>query len=209
MTKERGMLERLFQYIRTTLSSPATSKEVAIFKNSSSLMEKFKVSHNSYYKRFSKAYKKTLLIMILSGLVQLTAFVITQAYNLAAVFAKKLAIGQFTLYFQQSLNLVQATEGVLDNYSSMNARVKSIDQYIELLEYPNSISQLDKPVAIPKKPSPPVIEFKNVSFKYPHSDKYALKNINLKIPYGQNIALMGGQPGMQGTNPAQQAAAGQ
>jgi ATP-binding cassette subfamily B protein len=191
MTKERGMLERLFQYIRTTLSSPATSKEVAIFKNSSSLMEKFKVSHDSYYKRFSKAYVKTLFPMILSGLVQLFAFVITQAYNLAAVFAKKLAIGQFTLYFQQSLNLVQATEGVLDNYSSMNARVKSIDQYIELLEYPNSISQLDKPVAIPKKPSPPVIEFKNVSFKYPESERFILKDFNLIIQSGEKVSLVG------------------
>lgn len=191
MTKERGMLERLFQYIRITLSSPATSKEVAIFKNSPSLMEKFKTSHDSYYKRFSKAYKKTLLIMILSGLVQLTAFVLTQAYNLAAVFAKKLAIGQFTLYFQQSLNLVQATEGVLDNYSSMNARVKSIDQYIELLEYPNSIAQLDKPIAIPKKPNPPVIEFKNVSFKYPQSERLILKDFNLRIQSGEKISLVG------------------
>ncbi len=31
MSKERGLLERLFQYIRYTFSNPSTSKEVAIF----------------------------------------------------------------------------------------------------------------------------------------------------------------------------------
>jgi ATP-binding cassette subfamily B protein len=73
----------------------------------------------------------------------------------------------------------------------MNARVKSIDQYIELLEYPNSISQLDKPIAIPKKPSPPVIEFKNVSFKYPQSERFILKDFNLTIQSGEKVSLVG------------------
>ena len=35
------------------------------------------------------------------------------------------------------------------------------------------------------------IEFKNVSFKYPKSDTYALKNINLKINNGEKLAVVG------------------
>jgi len=35
------------------------------------------------------------------------------------------------------------------------------------------------------------IEFRNVSFKYPGSDEYALKNINLTIEAGSNIAIVG------------------
>lgn len=35
------------------------------------------------------------------------------------------------------------------------------------------------------------IEFKNVSFKYPGSDYYALKNINLKIDNGTKLAIVG------------------
>lgn len=35
------------------------------------------------------------------------------------------------------------------------------------------------------------IEFKNVSFKYPGSDTYALKNINLKINSGAHLAVVG------------------
>ncbi|OGM20743.1 hypothetical protein A2714_03620 [Candidatus Woesebacteria bacterium RIFCSPHIGHO2_01_FULL_38_9] len=191
MSKERGLLERLFQYIRYTFSNPSTSKEVAIFKNGQILLEKFKHSHDRYYQKFSKVYRKTLITILLSGFVQLGAFVITQALNLAAVFAGKLAIGQFTLYFQQTLNLAKSSEVVLDNYSSMNMRSRYIDQYFEILNYPNSLVLPDKPVPFPGNPKPPVLEFNNVSFKYPDSKRFILKNFNLTIGSGERVALVG------------------
>jgi len=191
MSLERGILERLFQYIRITFSNPSTSKEVAIFKNGPALIEKFKRSHGSYFRRFEKAYSKTLFIILLSGLVQIAAFIVTQAINLTSVFAGKLAIGQFTLYFQQTLNLAKGAEEVLDNYSSMNMRSKYIDQYFELLDYSPSIFLSKQPVKIPSKPEPSVLEFKNVSFKYPESKRYILKDFNIIINSGEKIALVG------------------
>lgn len=191
MSKERGLLERLFQYIRYTFSNPSTSKEVAIFKNGQILLDKFKYSHDQYYRRFSKVYSKTLFIILFSGVAQVVAFAITQALNLAAVFAGKLAIGQFTLYFQQTLNLAKSAEGVLDNYSSMNMRSKYIDQYFELLEYPSTIVLPEKATPFPKQPRPPILEFKGVSFKYPDSSRFILKNFNLTIGSGEKIALVG------------------
>ena len=35
------------------------------------------------------------------------------------------------------------------------------------------------------------IEFNNVSFKYPKTDNYIFKNLNLKIPKGQRLAIVG------------------
>lgn len=35
------------------------------------------------------------------------------------------------------------------------------------------------------------IEFKNVSFKYPGSEEYAIKDVNLKLEAGSNIAIVG------------------
>ena len=35
------------------------------------------------------------------------------------------------------------------------------------------------------------IEFRNVSFKYPRTDKYIFKNLNLTIPKGQRLAIVG------------------
>ncbi len=42
-----------------------------------------------------------------------------------------------------------------------------------------------------KKDGDHQIEFKNVSFKYPRSDEYVLENINITIPSGQHLAVVG------------------
>lgn len=191
MSKERGILERLFQYIRATFSNASTSKEVAIFKNGPILLDKFKTNHDSYYKRFTKAYSKSLYTLIPAGFIQVAAFALTQSFNLAAVLAGKLGIGEFTLYFNQTLNLAQSADMVLDMYSSMNMRSKYIDQYFEILDYPRSISQPERPVYIRKQSRTPVLEFKNVSFQYPESQRPVLKDFNLKIEGGEKIALVG------------------
>ncbi len=36
-----------------------------------------------------------------------------------------------------------------------------------------------------------MFEVKNVSFKYPGSDKYALKDVNLKLSVGEKLAVVG------------------
>ena len=42
-----------------------------------------------------------------------------------------------------------------------------------------------------KLPDNPTIELKEVSFKYPNADKVVFENLNLKIPYGQHLAVVG------------------
>jgi ATP-binding cassette subfamily B protein/ATP-binding cassette subfamily C protein len=37
----------------------------------------------------------------------------------------------------------------------------------------------------------PMIEFRNVSFRYENSSAYALKNVSLSIPYGQKLSVVG------------------
>lgn len=44
---------------------------------------------------------------------------------------------------------------------------------------------------IDKKDLKGIIEFKNVSFKYPDADEYILKNINFKVNEGETVAIIG------------------
>jgi ATP-binding cassette subfamily B protein len=46
-------------------------------------------------------------------------------------------------------------------------------------------------VAIPESPTPPLIEFKNVSFRYPKTERDILKDFNLTIQSGEKVALVG------------------
>ena len=63
--------------------------------------------------------------------------------------------------------------------------------YFELLNFPNSILLPKKSESFPKNIKPAVIEFKNVFFKYPGTERFILKDFNLKIESGEKVALVG------------------
>lgn len=191
MSTERGIAERLFSYIRNTFSNPSTSKEIAIFKNGPLLLNKFTKHHKLYYRRFDKANKDNLFMMISVNLIQNGALVLTQGINLETVLAGRIGVGQFALYFQQTLNLSEAATGILDGYSSMTMRSKYVDNYFEFMAFQNSITTPTKAERVNASPKPAVIEFKSVFFKYPNTERFILKDFNLIIQSGEKIALVG------------------
>ena len=56
-----------------------------------------------------------------------------------------------------------------------------------------SFSRLTRESSLPEVPSYDSyeFEFKNVSFKYPRTEKYALKDLNLKLKAGERLAVVG------------------
>lgn len=189
--EKRSFLTRLTQYIKTLLSSDSTSKESIIYKTGSTLLSKIRLHQDFYYSDFNKVNKPWTLKILLAKFVQFGAFIYTQYLNLSRVLAGTLSIGNFALIFQQSLNLTLGAEEVLSMYSSMSARNKYIDKYFEFMNTPKVINSPEKPRSFPESPSPAVIEFKNVSFKYPGTKRSILRKFNLTIDSGEKIALVG------------------
>ena len=189
--EKRSLLFRVSQYVKNLLSQDSTSKEVAIYKTGSILYNKVKNHQRKYIQNFTKTSQGSLPGIIFARSIQFIAFIFTQALNLKAVLAGTLGVGQFTLYFQQTQNLMLGTEGILDNYSSIKVRNKYLEKYFEFINLDRIINSPDKTEDLPVKPSPPIIEFRNVSFKYPKAKKYVLNNFNLVINSGEKIALVG------------------
>src|SRR3989344_9233150 len=189
--EKRSKMIRVTQYIKNLLSSDSTSKEAAIFQTGPVLLRKIKKEQKIYYRNFAGANDPYILGIFITRLIQLGAFVYTQYLNLSRVLGGLLSIGQFTLVFQQSLNLTFGAESVLNMYSSISARNKYLDKFFEFLETEKVIKNPIKPVNLPGKPKPPIVEFKNVSFKYPGTERWILKNFNLTVKSGEKIALVG------------------
>lgn len=59
----------------------------------------------------------------------------------------------------------------------------------EMLKNKPTIKDVDNPIRLPEDKTS--IEFKNVSFKYPGEEDYALKNISFKLENGKSLALVG------------------
>ena len=189
--EKRSLVIRVTEYIKTLLSSDSTSKESAIFKTGHVLLEKIKKEQRKYFKEFAKENDPWIFNIFLARVLQFSAFVYTQYLNLSRVFQKLLSVGQFALVFQQSLNLVFSAEEILNQYSSISARNKYLDKFFGFFNTNKIITSSSNPIVIPKSPIPQIIEFKNVSFKYPKTERFILKNFNLTIQSEEKIALVG------------------
>ena len=73
----------------------------------------------------------------------------------------------------------------------MEARNKYLDKFFEFFKTEKMIKSPAHPTALPDNPIPQTIEFRDVSFKYPGTERYVLKNFNLVIKSGEKVALVG------------------
>jgi len=189
--EKRSVVVRVTEYIKNLLSSDSTSKESVIFKTGSALLGKISKAQKKYFTEFAAENDKWFIRILGARVVQFGAFVYTQYLNLSKVLQGTLSIGQFALVFQQSLNLVFSAEEILNGYSSMEARNKYLDKFFEFFKTEKMIKSSAHPIALPAKPIPQTIEFHDVSFKYPGTERYVLKNFNLVIKSGEKVALVG------------------
>ena len=110
-------------------------------------------------------------------------------------------VGTFSMFMSYAQGLMEPVRWLVETLALfVNGKV-NIERFTKLMETVPSVS--DTPEVIekygdvfnPKKENWEElrgdIEFKNVDFKYPGAEEYVLKNFDLKIPFGTNVAIVG------------------
>ncbi len=99
-----------------------------------------------------------------------------------------LTIGAFTFYFDTIRRVGEVFQQFVYTTVSITENSYHIDNFKQVLEMENVITSGNKKI---KGTKPPLIEFKHVSFKYPGSDRYVFKDLNLTIGSSEEIAIVG------------------
>lgn len=109
------------------------------------------------------------------------------------VFNNEISAGDFVFYFGAITGFSVWLNGIGNKVNDITHKSIKIGYYREYFEIEEKYNH-GKGYPLPTVQELPVdIELKNVSFKYPSADgeKYALKNISLKINKGEKIAIVG------------------
>jgi ATP-binding cassette subfamily B protein len=99
-------------------------------------------------------------------------------------------VGSVTQYIGAISALSGGISSLVSFFGNMRNNAAFLKTTFEFLDIPNAMYQgtLTTEKRSDKKYE---IEFKNVSFKYPSSDKYALRDVSLKFNIGQRLAVVG------------------
>lgn len=109
------------------------------------------------------------------------------------VFNNEIGAGDFVFYFGAITGFSTWLTGIGDKVNDITHKSIKIGYYREYFEIEEKYNH-GTGCPLPTEQELPVdIEFNNVSFKYPSADgeKYALKNVNLKIGKGEKLAIVG------------------
>jgi len=183
-------LERKSLYLSTLLTSDIHAKEIRsfglgeyirkIYVNArlALLIGKLRISKDRTYKE------------LFSTLIATLGFFSCIAYIAIGSLHGITSVGDITVFvvaFPQSFTVMQSLTGNIALLYHNNIFVKSI---FELFDLTSSLSETENPLPIPTN-SNIDLELENISFTYPHAEQATLKNINLKMPAGKIVAVVG------------------
>lgn len=101
-----------------------------------------------------------------------------------------MGIGNFVFYSQTITSFSDGVMGLANLSVDLSSNNRFIKDFLEYTNLPNKMRSGTK--AVPNlKYSDCIVEFVNVSFKYPNSEKYVLKNINISLPMGRITNIVG------------------
>ena len=186
---DNNLSNRLFGfYFFTMISRGERSKDIRIYNQRETIKRAIEphlndntwVGYAHYYGKFQAL--SSLINHVSNGLIYL--FVAMKA------FAGAFGVGSIVQYVGAITQFGGGFYSVLTSVGDLINNNPYVEKVIEFLDIPNNKYQGTLPVE-KRDDNDFTIEFKNVSFKYPGSKIYALKNISLKLNIGQRLAVVG------------------
>lgn len=155
------------------------------YVNESETINKFDVVNNSIKEKDIEYNKSIGMIDFISVIFKGLSFSIACIYGIFLVTENVITIGAF-IAFNSIIQKVLSDYVYTGNLVKKVNEIKIINKRLDFLYDMNLNYNGD--LCMPKNPN---IEIKNLTFKYKNDQDTILENINLSIPYGSFIGIMG------------------
>ncbi|GAB4283747.1 MAG: hypothetical protein Kow0081_0450 [Candidatus Dojkabacteria bacterium] len=162
--------------------------ENKIFGASNYLLQYTNNLHLSFILRAKKdELKRSIIESILGNITSLSIL----GFWVFAIFSTlngEITIGLLSFYVSSMYRFSNALSRMFKKISSLYENSLYINDYFKFLDLEENIKSGTKSL---KLDSPPLIEFKNVYFKYPETDTYVINNMSFEIKPFEKVALVG------------------
>ena len=193
-------------YMNIALSDFSYAKDVRVFGLKKWITDKFIELNKERFEAQRRGARLWFWVGISSSVFWLVFQAAVYAYLVNGIVTKSLTLGNFALYLSSAATFFECISSLLNCFTQMMQKSREIDDFRTFMEIESIVEQWEngekitgansknqKVISLPKVPSYSTyeFEFKNVSFKYPRAEKYALKDLNLKLIAGERLAVVG------------------
>jgi len=189
MNLENERTNSLGMYLGNVIGAERYAKDIRLYKIQDYLYQKYTESLSvcrafTVYGIFEGKHNAvfSFVVQLLAGYIYVYVAVMALAGTISA--------GDVLMYAGAIITMMTSLQTILSVHNQIRYTHDYLKTYEEFIKRPNM--HYDGSLPIEKRDDNRYeLSFKNVSFKYPGTDTYILKNISLKFYVGQKVALVG------------------
>lgn len=186
-SKER----RQMNYFSNILVEKDLVKEIRLYDLADTFIDRFLDAFKAYYKGLRKLIVSEnawhIFFALLTGVTDLAFYIIIARQ----VFTGQIQIGDYTLYTGAIASVTACVSTLISSTGTVYEGTLFIDNLIAFMNEKQTIvpeGSQGEPVSHGTEHT---VEFRNVSFRYPGTQRDVLKNVSFTVAPGQTLALVG------------------
>lgn len=178
---------RIFGYILYQLADFRLGKDIRLYESADMMCRKADSLGDeqiaAWLERDKKKCKNSWVIDIVNSFRDgLSYFYIGYMALTGAI-----TIGDFSMCVASASTFYWSLHAIVTGIQDINKKCAYAHRYIEFMNYPAAMPKGSSSV----KQGEHIIEFVNVSFRYPRTENYVLRNINITIKPGEHLSIVG------------------
>lgn len=175
-------------YMQDATTNFGAAKDIRMFGLKDWLLGKYRDLQKFRYEKQKLNERIWIISSMCSNLMYAVAQGAVYAWMISKVVRGEVTPGNFSLYLASSVTFYNYITSVLRDVSDLLAKSREVDDFRSFMDFAGG--GMDEGEEVPVASSYR-FEFRNVSFQYPKSDAYALKNLTLTLEPGERLAVVG------------------
>lgn len=189
--QEGAALGQKMSYIRQTAGDRGALKDIQIFGMSSWLRQ----VHDAVLKLFRAFQLREQRVRLLGDLAEVALTFLRNGaaygYLLALALGEGLSVSEFLLYFTAVGNFTTWVTGILKGFGELHQFSLELSSVRGYIEAPEPFRMEGGKAIEPDTSLPYTLELRDVSFRYPNTETWALRHVNMKFQVGSRLAVVG------------------
>ena len=187
----RSKDRRQMNYYTSTLTNKDIVKEIRMFDLADTFIDRYRAVFKHYYAGLRKLIITESIWHVIVTLISAGTRCVFFAMIAFQVFTRKIRIGDYSLYTGALTSIATNVSTLINTSATIYEGTLFIDNLISFMEEKQTvIPRLEVPEKV-SHGAPHTIQFVNVSFRYPGTERDVLKNINLTLRPGETMVLVG------------------
>lgn len=184
---ELSKTNRLFSYYGWNIVDLKFGKDIRLYNAKNAILNKWvqntKTTNRAWIWQENRKFRYRKYEVIPKFVMNFITYLYVGILTIKGI----ISIGEFTQMIEATNLLDMSLGGIVTNVQEIFKRCNYAYEYVLFMEYPVVLEKNNDLISQGLHQ----IEFRNVSFKYPGTDKNILNNINISINPGEKLSIVG------------------